>query len=170
ARSLEGEIALLEDVISAQSTERVSLLGLSCGGPPAVVFASRHADRTDQLILAGTYARGITIAPPKLRDALLDLVGAHWGAGSRAHADVLLPDAAPEQREAFTRLQRTATDAATAADVLALTYAMDVSDVLPRVRARTTVLHRRGDRAIAYASGHELAAGIPNARLITLEG
>lgn len=170
ARSLDSELALLEDVVFAQSTERVSLLAISCGGPPAVAFTSRHPDRIAQLVLAGTYARGAAIAPPKLRDALRELVGAHWGAGSRALADVFLPDAAPEQREAFTRLQRIATDAATAAEVLALTYAMDVSDLLPGVRAKTTVLHRRGDRAIAYACGHELALGIPNARLITLEG
>jgi len=170
ARSLEGEVAVLEDVLAAQGADRVSLLGLSCGGPPAVAFASRHPDRTDQIVLAGTYASGAAIAPPKLRDALLDLVGAHWGAGSRALADVFLPDGDPDQREAFARLQRTATDATTAADVLALTYAMDVSDVLRSVRAKTTVLHRRGDRAISYASGHELALGIPNARLVTLEG
>ncbi|HEX5098949.1 MAG TPA: alpha/beta hydrolase, partial [Polyangiaceae bacterium] len=170
ARSLEGEIELLDAVISTQSAERVSLLGLSCGGPLAIAWASRHPTRIDQLVLAGTYARGEAIAPAKLRDALLDLVRAHWGAGSRALADVFLPDAAPEQREAFTRLQRTATDAVTAADVLALTYSMDVSELLPGIRAKTTILHRRGDRAITYAAGHELALGIPNARLVTLEG
>jgi len=169
-RSLEDEVAVLEDVIASQNAYRVSLLGLSCGGPPAIAFASRHPDLTDQLLLAGTYARGSAIAPPKLRDALLELVRAHWGAGSRALADVFLPDAAPELREAFTRLQRTATDAATAADVLTLTYAMDVAELLASVRAKTTVLHRRGDRAIAYAAGHDLALGLPNARLVTLEG
>ena len=169
-RSLEDEVAILEDVIESQSADHVRLLGLSCGGPPAVAFASRYPERTDQLVLAGTYARGSAIAPAKLRDALLELVRAHWGAGSRALADVFLPDATPEVREAFSRLQRTATDAATAADVLALTYAMDVADLLPRVRAKTTVLHRRGDRAIAYSAGHDLALGLPNARLISLEG
>ncbi len=169
-RSLEEEVAILEDVIASQNVDRVSLLGLSCGGPPAIAFASRHPDRTDHLVLAGTYARGSAIAPPKLRDALLDLVRAHWGAGSRALADVFLPDADAELREAFSQLQRTATDAATAADVLTLTYAMDVTDLLPSVRAKTTVLHRRHDRAIAYASGHALALGLPNARLVTLEG
>jgi pimeloyl-ACP methyl ester carboxylesterase len=169
-RSLEDEVAVLEDVIATQNADRLSLLGLSCGGPPAIAFASRHPERTDQLLLAGTYARGSAIAPPELRDALLDLVRAHWGAGSRALADVFLPDAAPELREAFTRLQRTATAAATAADVLTLTYAMDVTDLLPSIRAKTTVMHRRGDRAIAYSAGHELALGVPNARLVTLEG
>jgi len=170
ARSLENEIALLEDVIAAQTTDRVSLLGLSCGGPPAVAFASRHPERIDQLVLSGTYARGAAIAPPKLREALFELVAAHWGAGSRALADIFLPDAPAEQREVFAHLQRVATDAATAADVLALTYAMDVSELLPSIRAKTTVLHRRGDRAMSYAAGHELALGIPNARLVTLEG
>lgn len=170
ARSLEGEIEVLEDVVTAQSADRVSLLGLSCGGPPAIAFASRHPERTEQLVLAGTFASGPAIAPPKLRAALLELVKAHWGAGSRALADVFLPDASPEQREVFTRLQQTATGAATAADVLALTYEMDVSALLPSVRAKTTVLHRRDDRAIPHASGRALALGIPNARLVTLEG
>jgi pimeloyl-ACP methyl ester carboxylesterase len=169
-RSLESEVELLEDVIAAHSVERVSLLGLSSGGPPAIAFASRRPERTDQLVLAGTFACGPAIAPAKLRDALLDLVHAHWGAGSRALADVFLPDAPAEQREAFTRLQQTATSAATAAEVLALTYAMDVTDLLSSVRAKTTVLHRRGDRAIPYARGRDLALGVPNARLVTLEG
>jgi len=169
-RNLETEVAVLEDVIAAQNAERVSLLGLSCGGPPAVAFASRYPERVTQLVLAGTYARGDAIASAKLRDALLELVRSHWGAGSRALSDVFLPDAAAEQREAFTRLQRTATAAATAADVLALTYAMDVSSLLPKVQTQTTVLHRRQDRAISYAAGHELALGIPGARLVSLEG
>jgi DNA-binding response OmpR family regulator len=170
ARTLESEVAVLEDVIAAQGVDRLSLLGLSCGGPPAVAFASRYPERTEQLVLGGTYAQGTSIAPAQLRQALLELVSAHWGAGSRALADVFLPDVAPEQREAFTRLQRTASDAATASDVLALTYAMDVTELLPAVRAKTTVLHRRGDRAISYASGQALALGIPGARLVSLEG
>ncbi|HEX2735717.1 MAG TPA: alpha/beta fold hydrolase [Polyangiaceae bacterium] len=175
-RSLAQELAALEDVISAQqqhlgqSAQRVNLLGVSCGGPPAIAYASRHPDRTDQLILAGTFARGEDIGPPQLRDALLELVRVHWGAGSRALADAFLPDADAPQRDAVSRLQRTAADAATAADVLALTYAMDVSDLLSSVRARTTVLHRRGDRAIPYAAGHQLALGVPNANLVTLDG
>lgn len=169
-RSLESELAILEDVVADRAEQHVSLLGLSCGGPPAIAFASRHPERTQRLVLGGTYARGATIAPAQLRDALLELVRAHWGAGSRALADVFFPDAAAEQRDAFSRLQRTAADAATAADVLALTYAMDVTDLLRDVRVRATVFHRRGDRAIPYAAGHELALGLPNATLVTLEG
>jgi pimeloyl-ACP methyl ester carboxylesterase len=42
ARSLEHEVTVLEDVIASQNADHVSLLGLSCGGPPAVAFASHY--------------------------------------------------------------------------------------------------------------------------------
>ena len=38
------------------------------------------------------------------------------------------------------------------------------------MRAPTLVVHRRGDRAIPYRLGRELAAGIPGATLIPLDG
>jgi hypothetical protein len=38
------------------------------------------------------------------------------------------------------------------------------------VQAPTLVVHRRGDRAIPYALGRELAAAIPGATLIPLDG
>jgi DNA-binding CsgD family transcriptional regulator len=41
---------------------------------------------------------------------------------------------------------------------------------LDEVRAPTLVVHRRGDRAIPYELGRELAAGIPTATLIPLDG
>jgi class 3 adenylate cyclase len=42
--------------------------------------------------------------------------------------------------------------------------------LLPLITARTAVLHREDDRAIAFSHGQKLAAGIPGARLIPLQG
>ena len=42
-------------------------------------------------------------------------------------------------------------------------------DRLAKVRVPTLVLHSRNDGRVAYARGLELAHGIPNARLVTLE-
>ena len=47
---------------------------------------------------------------------------------------------------------------------------IDVSELAPRVRAPTLVVHRRGDLAVPYRQGRELASLIPGARLLTLEG
>ena len=57
-----------------------------------------------------------------------------------------------------------------AAEILAQGYSTDVSDLLPLVKASTLVIHRRGDAIVPSALGQKLAAGIPNARFIPLEG
>jgi hypothetical protein len=51
-----------------------------------------------------------------------------------------------------------------------LLYELDVTEMLPRVTAATTVIHRAHDCVCAYQIGRELAAGIPNSRLVPLEG
>ena len=49
-------------------------------------------------------------------------------------------------------------------------YRNDVRDQLPLVKAPTTVVHRREDRAIPYRLGREVAAGIGGATLVPLGG
>ena len=46
---------------------------------------------------------------------------------------------------------------------------IDVRPLLPKVQASTLVMHARGDAAVEYERGLAFAAGIPNARFITLE-
>lgn len=46
----------------------------------------------------------------------------------------------------------------------------DVRDLLPQIKVPTLVMHVRDDRRVPIASGRELAAGIPGARLVTLPG
>ena len=46
---------------------------------------------------------------------------------------------------------------------------VDIRDRLSMVQVPTLVLHSRNDGRVAYQRGLELAHGIPNARLVTLE-
>ena len=121
-------------------------------------------------MLYGGYARGAEVAAPEVRDSILSVVSAHWGLGSRLLADVFLPDASAEELEAFARFQRAAATPETAAAHLAFVYSVDVAAELARIDAPTLVLHRREDRAIPFELGRELAASVPAARLLTLEG
>lgn len=102
--------------------------------------------------------------------ALIALVRAHWGLGSHALSDVFMPGASSELQRTFTATQRAGCDAETAAQLLELTYALDVTPSVERVNAPTLVLHRRHDRAIPYAQGRELASRLPGAKLVTLDG
>jgi DNA-binding CsgD family transcriptional regulator len=85
-------------------------------------------------------------------------------------ADVWVPGTDAATRNAFAQLQRAAADAETAAVMLDAIYATDVRGLLGDIRAPTLVIHRRDDRAIPFELGRDLAARIPGARLVALEG
>jgi hypothetical protein len=47
---------------------------------------------------------------------------------------------------------------------------MNAVDVLAGVQAETLIIHRREDRLMPFEAGRRLAAGLPHARFMTLEG
>jgi len=85
-------------------------------------------------------------------------------------ADLFLPGAGPDERDAFARFQRLSASAEAAAASLASVYAMNVRDDLPEVTAPTLVVHRRDDHTIPAALGREVAAGVPGATFVSLDG
>ncbi len=169
-QDLDADVAALRAVADHLELERFDLFGISLGAPVSAAFAARFPERVDRLILYGGYADGGQIATPEVRSALLDMIRAHWGLGSEVLADVFLPDGNAETKALFARLQREATSAQSAIDLLAQCYETSVTDLLDDVVAPTLVMHRRGDRAIPYRAGRELAARIPSARLVSLSG
>jgi pimeloyl-ACP methyl ester carboxylesterase/DNA-binding CsgD family transcriptional regulator len=168
--SIDAEVRTIEAIADALGLSELALLGISWGACPAVAFAARHPERVRALVVAGGYAQGEAIAPEPLRAAMLDTVRAHWGAGSRMLADVWLPGADADTRDRFARLQRAAATPETAAAMLDAVYRADIRELLPHVRAPALVLHRRGDRAMPFDQGRELAALLPDARLVALDG
>jgi pimeloyl-ACP methyl ester carboxylesterase/DNA-binding CsgD family transcriptional regulator len=168
--TLDGEVALLAAVLDELALENVVLVGGSSGGCAAIAFAARHPERVQRLLLYGAYADGSSITSPEVREAIVATVRSHWGLGSRLLADIFLGDADGAEQERVARYQRAAASPETAAALLELIYRNDVRAELERVRAPTLVVHRRGDRAIPYHLGRELAAAIPGATLLPLEG
>src|SRR4029077_13196669 len=54
--------------------------------------------------------------------------------------------------------------------MVAQVWNMDVRDLLPKGTVPTLVGHYRNNRMIPFEAGRELAAGIPGARFVPLEG
>ena len=146
------------------------MVGGSSGGLAAIAFAARFPERVSRLLLYGAYADGSSITSPEVGEAVVSTVRSHWGLGSRLLADIFLGEANSVEQERLARYQRAAASPEIAAALLELVYRNDVRAELERVRAPTLVVHRRGDRAIPYHLGRELAAAIPGATLIPLEG
>jgi pimeloyl-ACP methyl ester carboxylesterase/DNA-binding CsgD family transcriptional regulator len=167
---LDAEVAVLAGVVDATGASRIHLLGASSGCPVACAYAAAHPERVDRLVLYGGYARGADIASPAARESMVSLVEAHWGLGSRVLADVFLPGANAREREAFARFQRSSASRDVAAQALRTVYELDATDRLAAVGCPTLVLHRRGDRAIPFALGRDLADRLPRARFVELAG
>jgi DNA-binding SARP family transcriptional activator len=167
---MAAELATLAAVMTAAGADaEPALLGISRGAPTAIAHAAAgHAVR--RLALVGAYGDGSAIAPPALREALSTTVRAHWGAGARVLADIWMPGADRELRERFAAYQRASASADVAATLLTEVYACDVRPLLGAVRAPVLVMHRREDRAMPFAGARELAAGLPDAELVALEG
>ena len=168
--TLDYELAMLEAVVEQFELERFSLIGGSFAGCNAVAYAARHGDRVDRLVLYGAFASGAELAKPAAREATIELVRRHWGIGSRMLADTFAPSGTAEERASFASFQRNSASAEMAADLLELTFGTDVRELLADVGVPTLVVHRRGDRAIRLAAGEQLAALIPGAELVVLDG
>lgn len=167
----------LETVVDSQSLDRFPLLGMSQGCAVSIEYAVRHPERVSALILVGGYASGWRVGMSdeerERREAVLTLTRLGWGTANPAYRHIFsrtfMPDADPEKLAWFDDFQRQTTSPENAVRFQEAFGDIDVRDLLPHVQAPTLILHARGDQRIPLDYGRELAAGIPNARMVTLE-
>jgi pimeloyl-ACP methyl ester carboxylesterase len=69
----------------------------------------------------------------------------------------------------FSELQRITTTPEIAVRLRTTAATLDVTDLAPRVRAPTLVLHATGDAVQPFDQGRRLAALVPGARFVSLE-
>ncbi len=165
--TLDSDIDELRTVVDHAHLRRFALLGLSEGGPCAIGYAARYPRHVSKLVLFATYANGPAIATPEQRDAFIALVRGNWGLASRSLADILMPGADLEQLANYFRGSATPE---VAVGFLEYIYRVDVTNLLSRVKVPTLVVHGTKDRAFSFRLGRELAAGLPNAHLLAIEG
>ena len=169
--TLEERAEDLTAVLDAVGAQRASLLCLNEGGSMAMVYAAAHPERVDALVLYGAYAAPtrsdeLWWAPgPESYDLTAQFVEEHWGTGD------LLAGLAPSRADdaAFhgwlAKLERVAASPRSAAALVRLMGATDVSAILPEISVPTLVLHRAGDPYVDVRHAHYLAERIPNAQL-----
>jgi pimeloyl-ACP methyl ester carboxylesterase len=177
--SLEEWVADFEAVVDAAGLDRFAVFGPSQGAAIAIVYATRHPERVTRLVLYGVVARGImkrdpTPAQVRQWQAMIDLVELGWGQENPAFRQLwtsqLMPDASAEQAHWFNELERVCTTPECAARVFKLIGQLDATELLPRIRCPTVVLHVRGDARAPFEEGRHAAALIPGARFVPLEG
>jgi class 3 adenylate cyclase/pimeloyl-ACP methyl ester carboxylesterase len=168
--SVDARLPDIEAVVEDAGLDRFFLQGISEGGPLAIKYSALHPERVIRLALLGTFADGSRLPRSKESgEALAALVRAEWGLGSETLTSMFIPGATQEERDGFKRLQRAGATGDVAADIMLADYNTDVRNYLEKVQAPTLVIHSRGDRAVRFELGREIAAGIPKARLFPLE-
>lgn len=176
--ALEYYVRDLECIIDVAGAERFPVFGMSQGAAIAVEYAVRHPTRVSHLILYGGYAQGWARRndPEQLREgtALVEMIRIGWGQDNPAFrqlfASLFIPDATEEQTHWFADLMHRTTRPEVAACILESLSQIDVSERLAQVQAPTLVLHVRNDARVPFEQGRLLAAGIPGARFVALEG
>ena len=176
APTLEEQMDDVLAVLDAAGSERAAIAGTLEGGPMAALFAATYPERTEALILYATFARAIW-APDyewawsaEERDARMAELVDHWGEGLVAGGVAPSRMDDPDFREWAGRLERLAASPASIRRIFDLIGRFDVRDVLPSIRVPTLLLHRRGDTFINVEHSRYMAARIPGARLVELEG
>ncbi len=177
--SFEAFVHDLASVVEATGLDRFPLLGISQGCAVSIAYAVRHPERVSHLVLYGGFARGIRArAMPHQddgqTDALATLMRHGWGQENPAFRQIFtsqfIPGGTVEQVQWFNDLQRMTTSPENAVRILLANADIDVTDLLPCVRVPTLVLHCRNDARIPFEEGRRIAAGIPGARFVALEG
>jgi DNA-binding SARP family transcriptional activator/pimeloyl-ACP methyl ester carboxylesterase len=167
---LEASAAELTEIIRSVGPP-VSLLAMSAAGPIAVTVAARRPEWVSSLVLFGTFADGpATFADREMREMMVDIVRTHWGMGSKIFADLYRPGSGDDAAWHLAKVFRESASADVAADYLRSMYDQDVTGLLPSVAAPTLVLHYRRDRLIPVRGSQDLAAGLPHARFLPLDG
>lgn len=176
--SFEGFVRDLESVVEASGLQRFALLGMSQGCAISVAYAVRHPQRVTHLVLYGGYAQGRRkrAAPQELEhvDAMVTLMRQGWGQDNPAFrqlwTSLFLPGGTTEQMQSFNDLQRITISPENAVRMRQVMDDIDVADLLPHVRVPTLVMHCRGDAVAPFEEGRRLAAEIPGACFVAMEG
>jgi class 3 adenylate cyclase len=172
--TLEERMHDLLAVCDAAGVEEADIVGISEGGPLALLFTAAHPHRVRNLVIGGTFVVGPLAGDFPLpeggrafAESLLADVARTWGTGDGLRHFIKAPAIG---QEALARLERNASTPASALANLRSTMQLDVRGVLSSISVPTCVVHVDGDPLVPEASAEAVVNGIPGATLATLPG
>lgn len=173
---LDTRIDDIRAVMDEVGSESATLFGHSEGGNVCLLFAATHPDRTDRLILTGSYAKRVKSddypwAPTlEEREEHAKEIEMDWG---RAFD---MEHYAPSRRddEAFadwlSRYERMSASPRAAATLIRMNTLIDTTPILSSINVPALLLYREEDKDVLIDEGEYIAGKIPGARLVRLPG
>ena len=174
--SLEQRMDDVRAVMESAGSRKAVLLGVSEGGPLCALFAATYPEKTEALVMIGSYARRLRDADYRWgptreeRDAFCRTLLEEWGGpvGIDERAPSVAQD--PAFRSWWASYLRMGASSGAVVALTRMNSDTDVRGVLPSIRVPTLVLHRSGDRCLLVDEGRYLASRIPGARFVELPG
>ena len=172
---LEERMDDVRAVMDAVGSNRAALLGYSEGGPMCMLFAVTYPERTEALIMVGSFPR-LAWAPdyqfgrkPQQQEDFLKLIREHWGEPVGIEARV--PSLAKDERFRawWAKLLRAGATPTAAQALTRMNYDIDVRHVLPSIRVPTLLMHPKRDQTVSVDCSRYMAERIPGAKLIEID-
>lgn len=166
--ALAADLARLFDHLGIESA---SVLGYSQGGAVAQQFAFDYPDRCDRLVLACTYAFNMASVREKieghLAPALIRILG------MRRFAKLVVSQGAkelPRDRGEWLASLMASQDQSLMVRAWKAAMAFDGRPRLGEIRCPTLIIAGSSDTAVPMHHAKMLAAGIPDSRLVMVDG
>ena len=166
----------LKAIMTHEKIPRASLLGFSEGGPMALLFAATYPEKIKSLIIYGSYAcwtqkPGYSIGLPReIHEKSIEMIDRHWGQAIGLH--LMGPSVCENKnyQNAWASFLRKSASPNTAIALYRMNSAIDIRDILPKVKVPVLVLHRHGDKLISPELGKYIADHVAGAKWVLLPG
>jgi class 3 adenylate cyclase/pimeloyl-ACP methyl ester carboxylesterase len=168
--SLDARVQDLAAVVDRLDADRVDLCAYIESGPAVLAYAAAHPERVAHLVLWGTSARGVRWLSEDAAALVTQLIPIDFELAAAAMTAAIMRSLGIDSRQQeFAETMRESITPESAATILD-PHRLDVTHLLGEIRAPTLILHRRGVKEPSMAVVQDVAARIPNARLVILDG
>jgi class 3 adenylate cyclase/pimeloyl-ACP methyl ester carboxylesterase len=177
AATIEQATEDLVTVLDAVGSRQVDIVSSSSGGWPAMMFAATNPHRVDRLVLQDCIAK-LVEAPDyplgmqvEVVERIIEGIERYWGEGtSLLYYAPELWATNEELRRWVARYERLSADRIMILSTWQQAANFDIRAVLPSVRTPTLVISHRDTPYYDIGNARHLAANLPNAQLVELDG
>jgi len=164
--SLPAMMRDLEAVANQTAPGSFALFAAGSSVPVAVAYAAAYPERVSHLVMWAVL-RGANV---ELLDQLLGLARTDWKLASESWTAAIDSWSSPDDARSYAAMMRRSVTPETFIRYETESREWDISELAPRIRARTLVVHPRDNPYYPAEGPRLLAAAIPGARLALTEG
>lgn len=167
--TLDAHVADVEAIVAAFGLDTFELFGAVEGGAIAAAFAARHPKTVSRLVLWCAWAQTAYAITGRIR-SWASLIEQDWGLMAETCAHLAMGWSGGETGRQGADELRTSVAPEVMIRAMRGIGQFDVTDELSSIHAPCLVLHRRDVEWLSVDVARQLAASIPDARLVLVAG